>query len=73
MKSICGSTTLLLMSGRRVSIVATVGALSLNGGSKLVVHNTLMLLKVAGLFGAVGTAVAGKLPDVGVNSVLLGD
>jgi hypothetical protein len=37
------------------------------------VHNTLMLLKVAGFFGPVGTPVAGKLTDVGVNSVLLGD
>jgi hypothetical protein len=32
-----------------------------------------MLLKVAGLLGPVGTPVAGKLPDVGVDSVLLGD
>ncbi len=61
------------MSGQRVSdIVATVGALPLNAGRNLVVHNTLMLLKVAGLLGPIGTPVAGKLPDVGVHSVLLG-
>jgi hypothetical protein len=62
------------MSDRRVSdIVATVGTLPLNGGRKLVMHNTLVLLKVAGLLGPVGTPVAGKLSDVGVNRVLIGD
>ena len=64
------------MSGAGSSdIVATVSELSLNGGRgrrKLVVHDTLMLLKVAGLLGPIGTPVAGKLPDVGVHSVLLG-